>query len=443
MVRAGPAYAVVIGLAAATWSACGPGGRAAATSPPAERSADGEPRSGAAGPAFAETPTGAPVDDAPHPCDPIGSQRPVAGPPHPPAVCGNGVIDTVWGECIESCTGGCGTPITCHVECQSAPESCDGAATTYSCVSQGYAGGTMRCTPDCNLDLVSCAAAAPGAGVRTGSVTLPGDRAIVISDGTRAAVFALDYASTALTGATVTAALRSKRLRGLPVRTLAVDAIGDRLMFVTDDKQLGTIDLHGAVTMHGSVGDANSPALILPEVGHPGSGAVLLGDYQRRVLTVFTPPGAPAPTSVRMFASDNLRVLVVAGTHPLAAAAHTGGAPLVVMRWNETLTFTQAGDHLEPLGTTPAGFAFAETPTAIDDTITWSGGGVRFQRPRAWAVYQQPPGGLSRAAVAGAGMVTAFGGTLFAHADGAGARRRVQLFWLALPDPLAPTISAP
>ncbi len=384
---------------------------------------------------------GAPPEEPRHACDPMGSQREVAGPPHPPAVCGNGVIDTVWGACTEICTGGCDEPIRCRTECASSPENCDGAATTFTCESQGYAGGTMACTADCSLDLADCRAVAVGAAVRQGSIALAGDTAFVISDGRRAAAFAVDAESTALSGATLGASLRARRLRRLPSRTLAVGAIGDRLGFVTDDKRFGTIDLAGAVTLHGGIGDANSPALILPEVGRTGSAAVLLGDYQRRVLTVFDPTPSSAPPLVRMFADDNLRVVVVDGGHPLAIAAGTGGKRLVILRWNSTLAFTEAADHLEPLVAVPDGFAFAETPATIDDAVTWPGGVQRFRYARRGSLYDQPPAGLSQVAVAGAGVVAAFGGTLFAHADGDGPKRRVDLFWLPIANPLAATVS--
>lgn len=429
--------AILVVIVASAWSGCGGRGpQAPAAAPIAgegdDRADHGEGAGGGRG------------EEAPrHPCDPFGSQRAVDGPPHPPAVCGNGVIDTVWGDCAETCTGGCDRPTTCRVDCASTPEACDGAATTYTCESQGYVGGVMGCTAGCGLDVSTCLVVAPGAPVRTGVAALAGDVALVISDGTRAAVFAVDAESSALSGATVTASLRTRRLRKLPAPPLAVGALGDRLGFVAADRRFGTIDLAGKVTMRGSVGDASSPAFVLAEVGRPGAGAVLLGDYQRRVLTVFDAAGAPPPAPVRMFASDNLRVVVIDGAHPLAAAAGSGGKPLVIMQWGGTLAFIQAGDHLEPLAAPPTGLAFTETPESIDDTITWSGGGVRFSYPRAWTLYLRPPAGLSKVAVAGAGLVAAFGGTLFAHADGEGDKRRVDLFWLAIPDPLAATVASP
>ena len=430
----------VVGLAS-----CGPRGAAPiAITPGATPTPDAPPADRHAAPDHPVAPPRPPPPDEPrHACDPFGSERPVAGPAHPPAVCGNGVIDTVWGACTEICTGGCDAPIQCRVECASSPETCDGAATTTTCQEQGYAGGAIRCTSGCELDLGACRATTPTAGLRQGVAKLPGNLAYAISDGTRAAVFALDGVSTALAGATVDAALRTRRLRGLPTRTMAVGALGDRLGFVTDDRRFGTIDLAGKVTLLGAIGDANTPALILPEVGRTGSAAVLLGDYQRRVLTVFDPVPAATPAPVRFFALDNLRVVVIDGGHPLAGAARTGGAPLVILRWGDSWAFTDAGDHLAPLAAVPAGVAFSETPELIDDALTWPGGGRRVRYARSWSLYLAPPAGLSRAAVAGASLVGAFGGTLVAHADADGSSARTELYWLPMPAPLTATVTSP
>lgn len=437
--RRRPRWSLTVALATASAAtACGAGG---AATPPSATSAAPHPEPSAQPPDAPAKPL--PHADEPRPCEPVSSQRQVAGPPHPAAVCGNGVIDTIWGDCTETCAGGCGDPIQCRVECASATGTCDGAAAVDSCQSQGYAGGMMRCTADCELDPSGCLAAAPGAAVRQGVAAIAGDHAFAISDGARAAVFTVDAASTGVTGVTVDPTLRAKALRRLPTRTMAVGAIGDRFGFVTDDRRFGTIDLAGAVTLHGDVGDAMSRALILPEVGRSGSAAVLLGDYQRRVLTVFDPARRTPAAPIRTFGLDNLRVVVVDGAHPLAVAAGTRGQRLVVLRWNETWAFTDVGDHLEPLAAVPTGFSFTDTPDAIEDVYAWPGGGRRVRYPRSWSLYAKPPGGLSQAAVAGSSVVAAFGGTLVAHADGHGAKRRVQLFWIPIADPLAATVSAP
>ncbi|MCC6526630.1 MAG: hypothetical protein IT373_28540, partial [Polyangiaceae bacterium] len=183
--------------------------------------------------------------DAPErrpPCDPVSSREPAPPPPGTGATCGNGVLETLPGPCFEICAGGCGRPIACHVECSAEREHCDGAEASLSCESQGYAGGPMRCTPACQLDLTACVACVPGPGVRCGEAQLFGDEAYVVAAASGAAVFVRAADTGRLTGARVAATLRTERFAGLPQRTLAAGALDGGLGYVDAERRFGVLD---------------------------------------------------------------------------------------------------------------------------------------------------------------------------------------------------------
>lgn len=376
-----------------------------------------------------------------HPCDPVSSRKPAPPPPDTGAVCGNGVIEDIAGTCFEVCAGGCGIPMTCSTECTNDREHCDGRETTYSCEAEGYAGGKMGCTKECNLDHTPCVACVPGNGVRCGSAALTGDEVHVVANKTKAAVFTRSSETGQITGAKVDAALRASRLSGLPTKTLAASGLDGSLGFVDAKRRFGTLDLDGRARILGPIGGESPQIEIARETFATGGAAVLTGDYQRRTLAIFDGP-SPAPRDQpRHFYLSNHRFIVIPGTHELARTV-TGGKDLVVLVFgNEIFAYTRDGVELTRLPATPPGFEIAFTYPAYTDTIRWSSGQIATTR-RTNPDVNAPVPGLSRAALSGADLTSAFGGVLMANRRSSAGRERTELYWQAGADPIAPSRSA-
>jgi hypothetical protein len=378
----------------------------------------------------------------PHPCDPIETRKPAPPPAVTGAVCGNGVIDALAGTCVEVCTGGCEEPITCRIECTNDREHCDGDKVEVSCASEGYVGGRMACSSDCELDDSACTACVAGTDVRCGASGLAGDEVHVVASASSAAVFARTAETGKIIGAKVDAALRTTPLTGLPRKTLAAGALDGRLGFVDDRRRFGTIDATGHARILGPIG-GDSPAItIARETFQAGGAAVLTGDYQRRTLAIFDGPAPVARDQPRHFYLSNVRIVVVPAAHELARGVTTGGADLVVLGFgNEIFAYQRDGLELTRLPKAPPGIELAFTYPAYTDTIRWSAGQLATTR-RVAADVSAPAPGLSRAALSGAQMTTAFGGVLMANRRASGGRARTELYWQAGADPLAPSRSA-
>ena len=389
-------------------------------------------------PVPSSSPAPEPERDTHMPCDNVSSEQPAPAPPPTGAVCGNGVIEDLDGTCKELCGGGCDTPITCRIECTNPRETCDGKDVSYSCEAAGFAGGVMACTSECGLDDGACVACVAGPGVRCGAAALRGDEAHVVVGGGGAAVFARAWESGDLVGARVDATLRARPFTGLPRGTLAAAALDGRLGYVDSERRFGVIDPRGRTRVLGPVGADSSPVFVLRE-SFAGGAAVLTGDYQRRTLAVFDPPGG-APAGPRHFYIGNLRIVVIPAAHELARGL-TKGADLVVLVWGgDTLAYQRDGLELIALPSVPAGIELGFTYPAYTDAVRWSAGALTTTR-RTDPDTNAPPAGLSRAALSGVGMTAAFGGVLIANPHRGGAKPRTELYWIAGADPLAPANS--
>jgi hypothetical protein len=383
--------------------------------------------------------------DQRRPCDPVSSREPAPPPPSTGAVCGNGVLEEIAGTCFEICAGGCAQPVKCRIECSTERERCDGAAHDFTCESQGYAGGPMRCTKACELDLSACVACIPGPGVLCGTAALGGDEVHVVTSALGAAVFARENSTGRLTGAKVHPTLRTQRFASLPSKTLAIGALDGALGFVDEQRRFGLIDADtGRARTLGSIGADSSPIHIARETFQRGGAAVLTGGHSRRTLAIFDAPGKPARAEPRHFHLGNLRIVVVPGAHDLARAVTRGGADLAVLAFgNEIFAYQRDGLELTPLPKVPAGIELSFVYPVYTDTLRWPSGTLSTTR-RTDPDTNAPPRGLSRAALSGASMAEAFNGVLMARQVDEG-RPHTELYWLAAPDPLAPsrTVAGP
>lgn len=372
----------------------------------------------------------------------MSSREPVPTPPSH-AVCGNGILDEIPGICEKVCAGGCSIPIACHVQCFTSHELCDGNAMADTCVQEGYAGGAMACTKACTLDLGGCLACIPGPSARCGQVGLTGDETYVVASAAGAAVFARAPATGRITGAKVDAKLQARPLSGLPAATLAAGALDGAVGFVDAKHRFGVIDASGRARLLGPVAEDARQLEVLRDSFHPGGAAVLAGDYQRRTLAVFDPPGPFAQDQPRHFYLGNHRLVVIPGSHELARGVTKGGADLVVIVFgNELFAYQRNGLELERLASVPPGINLAFNHPTYTDKLTWSSGQLTTTR-RTDPETSAPPPGLSRAALSGASSTAAFGGVLIARHHGEGRRPNTELYWVAGGDPLAPSQPAP
>jgi len=115
--------------------------------------------------------------DYPYPYPDFGPPPPGCGAPAPldpvcgQALCGNGALDS-----CESCSGGGGGGGAdaggwypdMGPPCYTETEACDGANLGgATCASLGYAGGTLKCSADCRLDVSGCGGCATNSTIAT------------------------------------------------------------------------------------------------------------------------------------------------------------------------------------------------------------------------------------------------------------------------------------
>lgn len=100
-------------------------------------------------------------------CDPYTSSTPVAVPAGSRDRCGDGRATSRVLSCERRCSGGCGHPRRCSVECERQDEPCDGRDLRgQTCRSLGFAGGVLACRRGCSgFDLARCEPCFPGARV--------------------------------------------------------------------------------------------------------------------------------------------------------------------------------------------------------------------------------------------------------------------------------------
>lgn len=246
-------------------------------------------------------------------CDPRSETREVSVRPRPPPVCGDGRVTRRPISCTQTCGWGCGHARRCSpVECRYEEETCDGRDLAgESCISNGYAGGRLRCTDECTFDYSECRMCIPNSGLRCATHPFDAGREVFLFPQDNRVAVVSPNARGDLVGGFLDADLDFAPFEPLATETRSASPWGDYVAFVSREGHLRTVNVFTREVHTIAEGMPAGALTLLPETDGTGIAVAMGFGSDRMKVLLYEHDGTPmSPSRAAHFSAGSNRLFV-------------------------------------------------------------------------------------------------------------------------------------